>query len=38
MTLDLDGNRRSIRRVVVYGKEINSGWRRSAGGFTLTAV
>jgi hypothetical protein len=38
MTLDLDGNRRSIRRVVVYGKEINSGWRRSAGGFTLTAI
>jgi hypothetical protein len=38
VTLDLDGNRRNIRRVVVYGKEINSGWRRSAGGFTLTAV
>jgi hypothetical protein len=38
LTVDLDGNRRGVRRVVVYGKEINSGWQRGAGGFTLTAV
>jgi hypothetical protein len=38
LTVDLDGNRRGIRRVVVYGKEINSGWQRGAGGFTLTAI
>jgi hypothetical protein len=38
LTLDLDGNRRSVRRVVVYGKELNRGWQRGAGGFTLTAV
>lgn len=38
LTLDLDGDRRAIRSVVVYGKPINSGWRPSASAFTLTAV
>lgn len=38
LSLDLDGNRRAIRRVVVYGNEINSGWRRADGAFTLTAA
>ena len=38
LTVDLDGNRRGVRRVIVYGKEITSGWQRGAGGFTLTAV
>jgi hypothetical protein len=34
LTLDLDGGRRNISRIVVYG---NAGWRRSAGAFTVTA-
>ena len=38
VTLDLDGNRRGIRRIVVYGRELRGGWRRASGGFTLTAV
>jgi hypothetical protein len=38
VTLDLDGNRRGIRRIVVYGRDLRSGWRRASGGFTLTAV
>jgi hypothetical protein len=38
VTLDLDGNRRSIRRIVVYGRDLNSGWRRTPGGFNMTAV
>jgi len=37
LTLDLDGNRRAIRRIVVYGHALNQGWRRSAGSFTVTA-
>ena len=37
LTLDLDGNRRAIRRIVVYGNA-SSGWRRAGGTFTLTAA
>jgi hypothetical protein len=38
LTLDLDGNRRAIRRIVVYGNGINNaGRRRSPGAFTVTA-
>jgi hypothetical protein len=37
LTLDLDGNRRAIRRVIVYGNPLNSGWRRAGGTFTVTA-
>ncbi len=38
LSLDLDGGRRAIRRIVVYGTEINNGWRRAPGAFTVTAV
>jgi hypothetical protein len=38
LTVDLDGNRRAIRRVVVYGRDLNNGWRGAAGGFTLSAA
>ena len=38
LTLDLDGNRRGIKRIVVYGKEINGGFRRADGAFTVTAI
>jgi hypothetical protein len=38
VTVNLTGTHRIIRRVVVYGKNAYGGWRRSAGGFTLTAV
>lgn len=37
MTLDLDGGRRNISRIVVYGNAASTGWRRSAGAFTVTA-
>jgi hypothetical protein len=40
LTLDLDGGRRGIRRIVVYGNPLNSswnGWRRAAGTFDVTA-
>jgi hypothetical protein len=37
LTLDLDGGRRGIRRIVVYGTDINSGIRRTPGCFTVTA-
>ena len=40
LTLDLDGGRRAIKRIVVYGNPLNSGWngwRRAAGTFNLTA-
>jgi hypothetical protein len=37
MTLDLDGGRRNIRRVVVVGNEINNGWRAERGAFTVIA-
>jgi hypothetical protein len=38
LTLDLDGNFRAIRRVIVYGNGLNNGWRRSMGTFTVTAA
>ena len=37
LTVDLDGNRRAIARIVVYGNELNNGWRRQSGTFTVTA-
>ena len=37
LTLDLDGNRRAIRRIVVYGNDITMGRRMSTGAFTVTA-
>ena len=36
MTVDLDGNHRAIRRIVVYGNDI-AGRHQSAGTFTVTA-
>ena len=39
MTLDLDGDRRAIRDITVYGSDLNnSRWRRSASSFTVTAL
>ena len=38
LTLDLDGGRRAIKRIVVYGNDLNRGWRRAPGAFTVTAV
>jgi hypothetical protein len=40
LTLDLDGNHRAIRRIVVYGNPLSSGWNtrwRGAGTFSVTA-
>lgn len=40
LTLDLDGGRRAIKRIVVYGNPLNrgwNGWRRAAGTFNVTA-
>jgi hypothetical protein len=37
LTLDLDGNRRAIRRIVVYGSNMAAGRRHSAGTFTVSA-
>jgi hypothetical protein len=37
LTLDLDGGRRSIRRIVVYGNELNNGFRYEPGTFNITA-
>ena len=37
LTLDLDGNRRSIARIVVYGADMFNGWRRSGGSFNVIA-
>ena len=40
LSLDLDGGRRAIKRIVVYGNPLNSGWngwRRAAGTFNVTA-
>ena len=37
LTLDLDGGRRSIRRIVVYGNELNNGFRYQRGTFNVTA-
>jgi hypothetical protein len=38
LTVDLDGNRRAIRQVVVMGNELGFGWRRLGGAITLTAA
>jgi hypothetical protein len=38
LTLDLDGGRRQIHRVIVYGALGQTGWRRAAGSFNVTAV
>jgi hypothetical protein len=38
LTLDLDGDRRAIRRIVVYGTAINNGWQGAAGAFSVTAA
>jgi len=39
LTLDLDGDKRAIRRIVVYGSDLNNrGWRRAAGSFSVTAA
>jgi hypothetical protein len=39
MTLDLDGDRRAIHDITVYGSDPNNGTRRrAAGSFTVTAV
>jgi hypothetical protein len=38
LDLDLDGGRRAIRQIIVTGTELNNGWHRSAGGFTVTAA
>ena len=37
LTLDLDGHRRGIARIVVYGGDIRNGWRRSSGTFNVIA-
>ncbi|HEY6175228.1 MAG TPA: hypothetical protein VIX73_12310 [Kofleriaceae bacterium] len=37
-TIDLDGGRRQINRVIVYGALGQPGWRRAPGTFNLTAV
>jgi hypothetical protein len=37
LTLDLDGNRRAIRRIVVYGNDTTMSWQRGGGSFTVTA-
>jgi hypothetical protein len=37
LTLDLDGGRRSIRRIVVYGNALNNGFRYEPGTFNITA-
>jgi hypothetical protein len=38
LTVDLDGDRRIVRRVIVYGNNTYTGHRHGAGGFTLTAM
>lgn len=41
LTLDLDGGRRAIRRIVVYGDDLNNGrngWHRMGGTFHITAL
>jgi hypothetical protein len=37
LTLDLDGNRRAIKRIVVYGNDLNNSWSRMrmAGTFSV---
>jgi hypothetical protein len=41
LTVDLDGGRRAIRRIVVYGDDLNNGrngWHRMGGTFHITAL
>jgi hypothetical protein len=38
LRLDLDGNHRAIRRIMVYGNGIGGGWQRVGGTFTVTAA
>ena len=38
LTIDLDGNRRAIRQVIVMGDELGFGWRRLGGAITVTAA
>lgn len=38
LTLDLDGNKRSIKRIMVYGSDMNTRWRRAPGSFSVTAA
>ena len=37
LTLDLDGNRRAIRRIVVYGQNLDNGFRHEANAFDIVA-
>ncbi|MEO7732442.1 MAG: hypothetical protein ABIY55_15845 [Kofleriaceae bacterium] len=37
LTLDLDGDRRAIRRIVVYGQNLDNGFRHEANAFDVTA-
>jgi hypothetical protein len=37
LTLDLDGGRRALQRVIVYGSLGSQGWRRTGGTFSVTA-
>jgi hypothetical protein len=38
VTIDLDGGRRAIRRIVVYGGNVNNHWRPAPAAITVTAV
>lgn len=38
LTLDLDGNKRSIKRIMVYGSDLQTRWRRAPGSFSVTAA
>ena len=38
LDLDLDGGRRAIRQIIVTGSDLNNGWHRSVGAFTVTAA
>jgi len=37
LTLDLDGNRRAIKRIVVYGTNLDNGFRHEANAFNIVA-
>jgi len=37
LTLDLDGNRQAIRRIVVYGQDLDNGFRHEANAFDVIA-
>lgn len=37
LTLDLDGDRRAIRRIVVYGQNLDNGFRHEANAFNVVA-